>query len=56
MTIKIKTKIYCIQRKTLKKENRRLTYINLLTNGMLSEYLFEIDKQAREHFGRIVKQ
>lgn len=37
-------------------EHRRLTYINLLTSGELNEYLFEIDKQARERFCRIVKQ
>ena len=34
----------------------RLTYINLLTNGVLNEYLSEIDKQARERFCRIVKK
>lgn len=27
-------------------EHRRLTYINLLTSGMLDEYLFENDKQS----------
>lgn len=37
-------------------EHRRLTYINLLTSGVLNEYLSEIDKQARECFCRIVKQ
>jgi len=37
-------------------EHRRLTYINLLTSGVLNEYLSEIDKQARERFCRIVKQ
>lgn len=37
-------------------KNRRLTYINLLTSGTLDEYLFEIDKQARERFCRIVEQ
>lgn len=37
-------------------EHRRLTYINLLTSGMLDEYLSEIDKQAWERFCRIVKQ
>lgn len=34
----------------------KLTYINLLTNRKLDEYLSEIDKQAREHFYQIVKQ
>lgn len=37
-------------------EHYRLTYINLLTSGMLDAYLSEIDKQARERFYRIVKQ
>lgn len=37
-------------------EHRRLTYINLLTSGMLDEYLFEIDNQACERFSRIVEQ
>lgn len=37
-------------------EHRRLTYITLLTSGELNEYLFEIDRQARERFCRIVKQ
>ena len=36
-------------------EHHRLTYINLLTSGMLDAYLSEIDKQARERFQRIVK-
>ena len=37
-------------------EHRRLTYINLLTTGKFNEYLYEIDKQVRERFSRIVKQ
>lgn len=37
-------------------EHRRLTYINSLTRGDLIEYLFKIDKQARERFCRIVKR
>lgn len=37
-------------------EHRRLTYMNLLTRGELNEYLFKIDKQARERFCRIVKR
>ena len=41
---------------TFLKENHRLTYINLLTSGVLNEYLSEIDKQAQERFCRIVKQ
>lgn len=37
-------------------EHRRLTYINSLTRGDLIEYLFKIDKQARERFCWIVKR
>lgn len=35
---------------------RRVTYINLLTNGNLNEYLAEIDRQAQKRFLRIVGQ
>ncbi len=35
---------------------RRVTYINLLTNGNLNEYFAEIDRQAQERFLRIVEQ
>ncbi len=37
-------------------EYRRLTYINLLTSGMLDTCLFKIDKQACERFSRIVER
>jgi len=37
-------------------EHRKLIYINLLTSGMLNEYLSEVDKQAQERFCWIVKQ
>lgn len=37
-------------------EHRRLTYINFLISGKLDKYLFEIDKQARECFCRMVRQ
>lgn len=48
--------IYGQQHLKFLQEYRRLTYINLLTSGTLDEYLFEIDKQARERFCRIAKQ
>lgn len=48
--------IYRQRHLTFLKENHRLTYINLLTGGVLNEYLSEIDKQAQERFCRIVKQ
>lgn len=37
------------------KEYRRGTYINLLTSSRLSAYLAEIDKQAQEHFERLIE-
>lgn len=37
-------------------EYRKLTYINLLTSGVLNEYLSEIDNQAYERFSWIVEQ
>lgn len=37
------------------KEYHRGTYINLLTSGRLNAYLAEIDKQAQEHFERLVE-
>lgn len=37
-------------------EHHKLIYISLLTSGKLNEYLYEIDKQVRERFCRIVKQ
>ncbi|MCI8956143.1 MAG: TnpV protein [Eubacterium sp.] len=48
--------IYGQQHLEFLQEHYRLTYINLLTNGELNEYLSEIDKQARECFYRIIKQ
>lgn len=35
---------------------RRVTYTNLLTNGELNTYLYDIDMQANERFYRIVEQ
>ena len=37
------------------KQYRRVTYINLLTSGRLNTYLAEIDKQAQEHFERLIE-
>ena len=48
--------IYGQQHLRYLQEYRRLSYINLLTSGMLNEHLSEVDKQARECFCRIVKQ
>lgn len=38
------------------KQNRKVLYLNLLTNGKLNGYLADIDKQAEEMFLRLVKQ
>lgn len=37
------------------KEHRKGTYINLLTSGRLNTYLAKIDKQAQEHFERLIE-
>lgn len=37
-------------------EYRKLTYINLLTSGVLNEYLSEIGNQAYKRFSWIVEQ
>ena len=38
------------------KEHKKAAYTMLLTNGKLSSYLADIDKQAEEMFSRLVKQ
>lgn len=38
------------------KEYRRVSYLNLLTNGRLNTYLSDIDKQAEDMFFRLVAQ
>ena len=38
------------------KEYRRITYINLLTNGRLNSYLADIEKQAQERFERLTER
>ena len=38
------------------KQNRKVLYLNLLTNGKLNGYLAELDKQAEEMFSRLVNQ
>lgn len=48
--------IYGQQHLKFLQDHRRLTYINLLTSGVLNEYLSEIDKQARERFELLALQ
>ena len=38
------------------KQNRRVTYTNLLTTGKLCDYLREIDAQASEQLDLIIRQ
>ena len=38
------------------KQNHKVLYINLLTNGKLNSYLTDIDKQAEEMFILLVKE
>ena len=38
------------------RQNKRVTYINLLTTGKLPGYLTEIDRQAQEMFSRLIEQ
>ena len=38
------------------RQNRRITYTNLLTSGKLPGYLAKIDREAQELFSRLVKQ
>ena len=38
------------------RQNRRITYTNLLTSGKLPGYLAEIDRQAQEMFSLLVEQ
>ena len=38
------------------KQNRRVTYTNLLTTGRLNEYLQDIDAQANEQLELLIRQ
>ena len=38
------------------KEHRKVLYINLLTSGELTRHLNEIDRQAREMMGLLMRQ
>ena len=37
------------------KQYRKVTYTNLLTSGRLNTYLADIDRQAQEHFERLIE-
>ena len=38
------------------RQNRRITYTNLLTSGKLPSYLAEIDREAQELFSLMIEQ
>ena len=38
------------------KQNHRVLYVNLLTNGRMNDYLAGIDRQAQERFERLIEQ
>lgn len=38
------------------KQNRRVTYTNLLTTGKLYDYVYDIDTQANEQYELLVRQ
>ena len=38
------------------KQNHKVLYMNLLTNGKLNNYLSDIDKQAEDMFSRLVSE
>ena len=37
------------------REYRKVTYTNLLTSGRLNAYLADINRQAQEHFERLIE-
>jgi len=37
------------------KQHCKVTYTNLLTSGRLNAYLVDIDRQAQEHFERLIE-
>lgn len=38
------------------KQNRRVLYTNLMTNGKLNRYLTDIDRQAEDMFSRLINE
>ena len=47
---------YALLRKRYLKENRRVTYTNLLTSGKLNEHLLEIEQTVKERLSQIIPQ
>ena len=47
---------YALLRRKFRKENRRLTYTNLLTSGKLNSHLMEIERTALTRLEQMVPQ
>ena len=47
---------YALLRKKFLKENRRISYVNLLTSGRLNEHLMEIERTATEMMEQMTAQ
>ena len=47
---------YALLRRKFLKENRRITYTNLLTSGKLNSHLAEIDQTALSRMDQVVAQ
>lgn len=47
---------YALLRRKFLKQNRRVTYTNLLTSGKLNQHLMEIEQTARSRMEQIVSQ
>ncbi|MDR1558994.1 MAG: TnpV protein [Clostridiales bacterium] len=47
---------YALLRKKYLKQNRRVLYVNLLSEGKLNEYLMEIEQTAMERMEMMTKQ
>ena len=47
---------YALMRRRFLKQNRRVTYTNLLTSGKLNQHLMEIEQTARSRMEQIMSQ
>ena len=47
---------FALLRRSFLKQNRRVTYTNLLTSGKLTEHLLEIQRTAQEQLEKLTQQ
>ena len=47
---------YALMRRRYLKQNRRITYTNLLTSGSLNRHLMEIEQTAKSRLEQIISQ